>query len=57
MLTIEQVRERIKPYNLRAVAKDTGINYPTLWRAVRKPDLPAKYEVVKTLSDYLSKSL
>jgi hypothetical protein len=52
MLTLEQIKETLKPYNLRAVAKETSIEYNVLWRAIRK-DKPVKYEVVKQLSDYL----
>ena len=54
MLTLEQIKETLKPYNLRAVAKETSIEYNVLWRAIRK-DKPVKYEVVKQLSDYLQK--
>lgn len=53
MLTIEEVRARIKPYNLRAVSEETGVSYPTLWRAVRKNNKPVRYDIVKTLSDFL----
>ena len=31
----EQLRQALQPYNLRAVARDTGINYFTLWRFAR----------------------
>jgi len=53
MLTIEEVRAMLKPYNLRAVAIETDIPYSILWRAVRKNNKPVKYEVVKRLSDFL----
>lgn len=56
MLTLEEIKERLKPYNLRAIAAETGLSYPIVWRAIRK-NKPVKYEVVKTLSDYLSKPL
>lgn len=52
MLTLDDVKTRLKPYNLRAVADDIGISYPVLWRAIRK-NKPVKYDVVKMLSDYL----
>lgn len=52
MFTLDEIRSRLKPYNLRAVAIETGIAYPALWRAVRK-NKPVKYEVVKSLSDFL----
>ena len=56
MLTLDEVKERLKPYNLRAIASETGLSYPIVWRAIRK-NKPVKYEVVKTLSDYLTKQL
>lgn len=31
----EDMRRALQPYNLRAVARDTGINYFTLWRFAR----------------------
>lgn len=52
MYTLDQIKQILKPYNLRAVSQDTGIPYPVLWRAIRK-EKPVKYEVVKILSDYL----
>ena len=55
MLTLEQIKEILKPYNLRAVAKEASIDYNVLWRAIRM-NKPVKYEVVKTLSDYLQRN-
>lgn len=52
MFTLDEVRMKLKPYNLRAVSQETGIAYPTLWRAVRK-NKPVNYELVKKLSDFL----
>lgn len=54
MLTLDEIKQRLKPYNLRAIAEETGISYPILWRAIRK-NKPVKYDVVKTLSDYLQR--
>jgi hypothetical protein len=53
MLTIEEIRTKLQPYNLRAVAGQTGLPYSILWRSVRKGNTAIKYEVVKTLSDFL----
>lgn len=53
MLTLEQIREELKPYNLTRVAKETGINRHTLYRLMHESHRPS-YDTVKTLSDYLS---
>lgn len=53
MLTIEEIRTKLQLYNLRAVAGQTGLPYSILWRSVRKGNTAIKYEVVKTLSDFL----
>lgn len=56
MYTLEEVKEKLKFYNLKAVSSETGIPYMTLWRAVRR-DLPVNYEVVKKLSDFLTQQV
>lgn len=52
MLTLDEIKQRLKPYNLRALSQEIGLPYSILWRAIRK-EKPVKYEVVKVLSDYL----
>ena len=52
MLTLDEIKQQLKPYNLMALSKEIGIEYNVLWRAIRK-EKPVKYEVVKQLSDYL----
>jgi hypothetical protein len=54
MLSLDEIKQRLKPYNLRALSTEVGIEYNMLWRAIRK-EKPVKYEVVKQLSDYLQK--
>lgn len=56
MLTLDEIKQRLKPYNLRALSQEVGIEYNVLWRAIRT-NKTVKYEVVKTLSDYLTKGL
>lgn len=56
MLTLDEIKQRLKPYNLRALSKEVGIEYNVLWRAIRTKKT-VKYEIVKTLSDYLTKGL
>lgn len=52
MLTIEQIRERLKHSNLKAVSDAVGIHYNTLYRLI-KTDGDPSYSTVKALSDYL----
>jgi molybdenum-dependent DNA-binding transcriptional regulator ModE len=54
MLTLEQVKEQLSTHNLRAVARKVDLPYMQVWRAMRK-DAPVNYQVVKKLSDFLTK--
>lgn len=49
MLTIEQIKEKLKDRNISAVAKALGVHQNTLYRLDEK----TSYKVVKALSDYL----
>lgn len=53
MLTLEQIRDRLKHSNLKAVAEAAGIHYNTLHKLMNKECDPA-YSTVKALSDYLN---
>jgi DNA-binding phage protein len=52
MLTLDQIRLALKPYNLSKVAKEAGVNKHTLYRMMNEQHKPS-YETVKLLSDYL----
>lgn len=52
MLTLEQIREALEPYNLSKVAKAADVNKHTLYRVMKEGCTPS-YETVKKLSDYL----
>lgn len=52
MLTLEQIKDRLKHSNLRAVAEAAGIHYNTLYRLMNS-NLDPSYSTVKALSDYL----
>jgi predicted transcriptional regulator len=53
VLTLEQIRDRLKHSNLKAVAEAAGIHYNTLHKLMNKDCDPA-YSTVKALSDYLN---
>lgn len=52
MLTLEQIKARLKHSNLKSVSKASGIHYNTLYRLMNADCDPA-YSTVKALSDYL----
>lgn len=53
MLTIETVRARLEPMNLRKVAAATDLHYNTVRHLMLKTGEEADYRTVKILSDYL----
>lgn len=52
MMTLDEIREALRPYNLTKVAKESGVNKHTLYRMMNEQHKPT-YETVKRLSDYL----
>lgn len=52
MLTLDQIRDRLKHSNLRAVAEVAGVHYNTLYKLMNTDCDPA-YSTIKKLSDYL----
>lgn len=54
MLTLEQIKERLKHSNLRAVAEASGVNYHTLVKFMKEEGRDPAYSTVKALSDYLN---
>jgi len=52
MLTLDQIKEKMKDRRVRVVAKETGMNHQTIYNALKDGSNP-EYETVKALSDYL----
>ena len=52
MMTIEQIKDRLRDANLKRVAKNAGIHPATVYRFMQEGSKPL-YETVKALSDYL----
>ncbi len=52
MLSLEQIKEMLKPMNLKAVSEASGVPYNTLYRFA-KTDADPSYRTVKAVSDYL----
>jgi hypothetical protein len=53
MLTIEQIKERLQPYNLRAVSEETGIKYNRLYWTISGRKKNVNYADVVILSAWL----
>lgn len=53
MLTLEQVLIKLKPMNLRAVARETNLSYMAIWKLCNNRYIEPPYFVVKKISDYL----
>lgn len=53
MLTLDQIKERLRDSNLRAVAQSSGVNYHTLIKLMNEEGRDPAYSTVKALSDYL----
>jgi len=56
MLTLDEVKERMKDRKLVTVAAATGMNYATVQRLMAGDKRKVSYETVKRISDYLEKS-
>lgn len=52
MLTLDEVREKLKDRNLVKVAKTCGVHYNCLYRFMRGKSSPA-YETVQKLVTYI----
>lgn len=55
MMTLEQVREELKPYNLRAVSIATGISYNRLYWTISGRKKNANHDDVVKLSAWLER--
>jgi DNA-binding phage protein len=53
MLTVEQIKKRLKDANLKRVAENAHIHPATVYRFMQSESKPL-YETVKALSDYLT---
>ena len=52
MLTLDQIKDRLKHSNLRAVSEASGVNYYTLVKLMKEEGRDPAYSTVKALSDY-----
>jgi predicted transcriptional regulator len=52
MLTLDEIKKRLEPMNLKAVAKETGISYNAIYR-MAKGDTNPKYETVQKITKWI----
>jgi len=52
MIEVEELRERLQPYNLTKVAKESGVDRSTIYRLMHEHSRPS-YDTVKKLSEWL----
>lgn len=55
MLTLDQIRDRLKDMNLMAVSKGAGVHYNAIYRLANGGTKPS-YEVVQKIVAYLQKT-
>lgn len=53
MLSLEEIRDRLKDRNLKEVSRRTGIGYANLAAIAKGTRSNPSYEVLKPLCDYL----
>lgn len=53
MLTMEEIKEKLKDRTLTKVAEATGLSYPTVWKIANEANERTEYNTVKKISDYL----
>lgn len=52
MLTLDDIKKRLEPMNLRTVAKETGVSYNSIYRLANGQTQP-KYETVQKVAQWL----
>lgn len=55
MLTLEQIRERLKDRRLTVVSKEIGVSYPAVLAIAKGESDNPNYKTIELLSDYLEK--
>lgn len=55
MLTLEEIRERLKDRRLQVVAESTNMHYNTIKSVRDNENGRPSYDTIKALSDYLNK--
>jgi len=53
MMTLEDIKQELRKYNLSKVAREAGVDRHVIYRLVSEDSKP-QYDTVKKLSDYLS---
>lgn len=57
MLTLDQIRHKLKDRRLAIIAKEIGISYPTLLAISQGKAKNPSYRIVQLICDYLEKDI
>lgn len=57
MLTLDQIRHKLKDRRLYMVAKEIGVSYPTLLSISQGKAKNPSYRIVQLICDYLEKDI
>jgi len=52
-MTLEEIKEKLKPYNLKKVAQATGLHYNTVYKYVNGEVKRPAYATMKKLEEFL----
>lgn len=52
-MTLDEIREKLKPYNLRKVAQATGLHYNTVYKYAHGEVKQPGYTTMKKLEEFL----
>ncbi len=55
MLTLEQIRDKLKDRRLRVVAEEIGVSYPTILSIYQGRSKNPSYRIIGLLCEYLEK--
>lgn len=57
MLTLEEIRKRLKDRRLTVVSKEIGISYPTLLSIYQGKAKNPSYRIIGLICDYLERDI
>jgi hypothetical protein len=52
-MTEEEIRDRLKPYNAKALSERTGLPYFAVWRFIAGKTVKPSFKLVSTLEAFL----
>lgn len=56
MLSLDQIKERLRDRRLTVVSKEIGVSYPTLLAIAKGDTVNPNYETIIKISEYLERN-